>query len=395
MSTRGIQPAVAALEPFRALLYAPSIDPGLVTTPPYDVISPAERQRLERLHPYNIISIILGAELPGDQPGQDRYSRSAAYLRDWIAAGVLVYDDRPRLFAYRMDYEIGGVPGSSGGVIGALELEPLGSGGIHPHERTMPRPRSDRLELMKTTEANLEPIWLVGGPGVVGPAVTSALQRGALIDFVDPAGVRHRLWRLDEAEAAAVSRGMDSPLVIADGHHRYAAALTYRDQMRAAHGGGPWDRTLALVSDPAEEPPALLAIHRVTDLHRDDLSGGAAPEPYGGDLASLANHLATVGPGTVGLADSSGRWTMPSRGTPDTAWLAGVLDTAGATVAYEHDLDEVAAAVAAGSLAFLLAPIPIEVVITAALAGEVMPPKSTLFWPKPRTGLLLRDHQLS
>src|ERR1700730_3656996 len=191
---RDIQPGVATLEPFRALLYAPSIDPALVTSPPYDVISAAERQRLEGLHPYNIISIILGAELPGYEPGSDKYTRSAAHLRDWIAAGVLVPEDRPHLYAYRMDYEIDGVPGSSGGVIGALDLEPVASGGIHPHEHTMPKPRSDRLELMRTTQANLEPIWLVGGPGVVGPAVGAASQLAPLIDFVDPARARHRLW---------------------------------------------------------------------------------------------------------------------------------------------------------------------------------------------------------
>lgn len=386
---------MAALEPFRALLFAPSIPAALVTTPPYDVIPGAERERLAALHPYNIISIILSAELPGDEPGRDRYTRAAGLLREWIASGVLVADGEPRLYAYRMDYVLDGVAGASGGVIGALDLEP--PAGVHPHERTMPKPRSDRLELMKTTEANLEPIWLVGGPGVVGPAVSLASQRAALLDFADPAGVRHRLWPLDDEEAAAVSEGLDSPLVIADGHHRYAAAVTYRDLMRSQRpqgGAGPWDRTLALVSDPAEEPPALLAIHRLTDLRRDDFSEGAALEPYGGDLRSLAAHLARVGPGTVGMADASGRWTLPSHGRPDSAWLAGVLEAAGATVGYEHDLAEVASAVAGGALAFLLAPIPIRDAVDAALAGDVMPPKSTLFWPKPRTGLLLRDHRL-
>ena len=385
---------MVALEPFRALSYAPSIDPALVTTPPYDVISAAERQRLEGLHPYNIISLILGAELPGDEPGRDRYARSAAHLRDWITAGILVPEDGPHLYAYRMDYTIGGVPGSSGGVIGALDLEPAAPGGIHPHEHTMPRPRSDRLDLMRTTEANLEPIWLVGGPGVVGPAVVTASELAPMIDFVDPLGVRHRLWRLDDASAEAVAGGLNSPLVIADGHHRHAAAVAYRDEMRASHGRGPWDRTMALISDPAEAPPALLAIHRLTDLSVSDFSDEASLEPYAGDLASLVQHLETVGPGTVGLADASGRWTMPTRGPLDTAWLARVLETAGASVTYEHDVEEVAAAVAAGRVAFLLAPIPIKEVVDAALAGRVMPPKSTLFWPKPRTGLLLRDHRL-
>jgi len=247
---------------------------------------------------------------------------------------------------------------------------------------------------MRTTEANLEPSWLVGGPGMVGSAVVAASELAPMIDFVDPASVRHRLWRLDDASAEAVAGGLDSPLVIADGHHRYAAAVAYRDEMRASHGPGPWDRTMALISDPAEAPPALLAIHRLTDLSVSDFSNGASLEPYAGDLASLVRHLETVGPGTVGVVDSTGRWTMPTREPLDTAWLAGVLEAAGASVTYEHDVEEVAAAVAAGRVAFLLAPIPIKEVVDAALAGRVMPPKSTLFWPKPRTGLLLRDHHL-
>jgi hypothetical protein len=151
---------------------------------------------------------------------------------------------------------------------------------------------------------------------------------------------------------------------------------------------------MALISDPAEAPPALLAIHRLTDLSVSNFSAEGSLEPYAGDLASLVRHLETVGPGTVGVADSSGRWTMRARGQLDTAWLAGVLDAAGAAVSYEHDIEEVAAGVAGGNVAFLLAPIPIQEVVDSALAGRVMPPKSTLFWPKPRTGLLLRDQRL-
>lgn len=383
---------MAALEPFRAVRYDSSIDPALATSPPYDVISGAERQRLESLHAANIVSVILPSE-PAE-PGATKYEAGAAMLRSWLASGILVADDRRRLFAYRMDYAIGGgASGTTGGLVGALLLEELGAGGgpgsIHPHEHTMPRPRGDRLELMRTTEANLEPLWMIGGEGVVGAAV-EAPPEVALIDFEDPDGVRHRLWPLSEDAAATASEAVRGPLVIADGHHRYSAALTYRDERRAADGPGPWDRTLALVSDPVQAPPALLPIHRVVDLAVGDLP--IALTPFDGDLATLERHLASVGPGTVGLADAAGRWTLASHGRPDTAWLAGFLEEVGAgDISYEHDLAQVAAAVAAGRLAFLLAPIPVRDVVEAALAGQIMPPKSTLFWPKPRTGLVLRD----
>jgi uncharacterized protein (DUF1015 family) len=213
------------------------------------------------------------------------------------------------------------------------------------------------------------------------------------MDFDDPTGVRHRLWRLGDEEVAPIAGGVPGSLVIADGHHRYAASLAFQQEMRAAHGPGPWDATLALVSDPEESPPTLFAIHRLTSLRLDDVAGRHELQPFPGDLASLAGNLR---PGTVGVAAAEGYWTVASRGSPDTAWLAsevlgGIQEAGAPEVVYEHDLDLVAKAIEEGALAFLLAPIPIRTVIDAALAGQVMPPKSTLFWPKPRTGVVLRD----
>ncbi|GAC1370853.1 MAG: hypothetical protein NVSMB32_15190 [Actinomycetota bacterium] len=257
---------MATFQPIRAILYPPGVDPALVTSPPYDVISEAERERLAGLHPSNIVRIILPVERPGDEPGNDRYSRAAEELRAWIAAGTLVHDDHPCFYAYRMDYSIGGSPRSTGGVIGAVVLETLGEKDIFGHEKTMAKPRGDRRDLMRAARANLEPIWLVGGAGVIGPMVTRAALRPALVDVTDPDGVRHRLWPLDETESHSLTNGLRDPLVIADGHHRYSASLELRDDLRAAEGPGPWDATLALISDPTLDPPALLPIHRLTDL---------------------------------------------------------------------------------------------------------------------------------
>lgn len=393
---------MATFEPFRAVFYHASIDPALVTSPPYDVIPPAEARRLERQHPQNIIRVILAAEEPGDAAGNNRYTRAAARLREWLDAGVLVPCDHPRLYAYRMRYRIGGAERDTGGIIGAVGLEPFSvapsaTGGIYAHERTLPRPRSDRLDLTRATRANLEPIWLVGGGGLAGTALASASQRPALVEFCDPAGVRHQLWPLTPEEASAFGGGVNAPLVIADGHHRYTASLNFRDEMRASAGSGPWDATLALISDPCLDPPALLAIHRLTNLSLNDVRPHGPLTPFPGDVAALAAHLAGTGPGILGIAEASGCWTLPAGpepGQPDTAWLAArILEPAGAEVTYEHDVEVVAAAVGGGSLAVLMAPIPIGSVIETALAGGVMPPKSTLFWPKPRTGIVLRDFE--
>ena len=260
----------------------------------------------------------------------------------------------------------------------------------------MPEPRTDRLDLTRAARANLEPLWLVGGDGVIGPAVRSASRRPALVDFRDSDGTRHQLWPLTDEEAAPIAAGLTTPLVIADGHHRYSASLAFRDEMRAAEGPGPWDATLALVSDPTDEPPALLPIYRVTDLTVCDVEAWGELVPYSGDVAALARQVADLGPGTIGVATSAGAWTMtidpPELDAPDTAWIARHLRD-GASVSYEHDLELVGAAVAGGSLAILPAPIPVGFVIKSALAGHVMPPKSTLFWPKPRTGIVMRDFE--
>ncbi|HEU5001746.1 MAG TPA: DUF1015 domain-containing protein [Actinomycetota bacterium] len=386
---------MAVLEPFRAVRFAPRIDAGLVTSPPYDVISDAQREGLLEADPHNIVRIIL----PSAAPGGDRFTQAAAEFRRWLAAGILVADAEPAHYAYRMDYEVGGRARSTGGLIGALVLEEPGQG-IFVHEHTMPKPRSERRDLTRAARANLEPIWLTGGDGVIGPLVAAAGDGQPLVDVTDPVGVRHRAWALAPAASAALAAGIDTPLVIADGHHRFAASLALRDELRAAEGPGPWDATLALVSDPTDEPPSLLPIHRLTDLTAAEVAAAGTLEPFAGDAAALAGHLAAGGPGTIGLATAAGRWTMaidpPTLGAPDTSWVAThLLEGAGRAVevAYEHDLDAVAAGVSAGRLAILLAPIPVRTVIETALAGKVMPPKSTLFWPKPRTGVVMRDFE--
>ena len=386
---------MAVLEPFRAVRFAPRIDPALVTSPPYDVISDAAREALLAADPHNIVRIIL----PTAEPGTDRFTRAAAQFREWLASGILVADPAPAHYAYRMDYRVGGQPRATGGVIGALVLEEPGTG-IFVHEHTMPRPRSERRDLTRAVRANLEPIWLTGGDATIGPLVEAAGSRPPLVDVTDPAGVRHRAWALSPAESSPLAGAIETPLVIADGHHRFAASLALRDELRAAEGPGPWDATLALVSDPTDEPPTLLPISRLTDLTVSEVARAGVLEPFAGDVGALADHLAAGGPGTIGVATAGGRWTMaidpPTLGAPDTSWVAGHLLEGvgrGVEVVYEHDLDAVSAGVSAGRLAVLLAPIPVRTVIETALAGLVMPPKSTLFWPKPRTGVLMRDFE--
>ena len=388
------------IRPFRAIRYAAGTDLSDVTAPAYDVVAPAERAELAARHPHNIIHVTLEADRPGDDAQKNKYTRAANRLRSWLDEGVLVRDPQERLHLYRLDHPSGhgAGPRTTAGVVAALELSPLGAE-VAPHEKTMPGPKADRLELMRTTHANLEPLWFVAARplGGLGALVDHLAQMPPQADVTDPEGTRHRVWDIppEEAERLVAAAG-EAPFVIADGHHRYETALAYRDERRAGNGPGPWDLTLGLVVDPVEYPPVLEPIHRLVDPSSAgtllDALGPHGLEPFSGDTGALVAEVAGRGPGTIGVAHRDGCWTMASKDSPDTAFLADqVLGPAGVPVRYEHDTAAFLEAIAEGWLGFVLAPTPLDLVLEHALAGKRMPPKTTLFWPKPRTGLLLRD----
>jgi uncharacterized protein (DUF1015 family) len=391
---------VPTIRPFRAIRYAAGTDLSGVTAPAYDVVAPAEREELAARDPHNIIHVTLEADRPGDDAQTNKYTRAANRLRSWLAEGILVRDTQERLHLYRLDHPPGheDQPRTTVGVVAALELSPLGAE-VAPHEQTMPGPKADRLELMRTTHANLEPLWFVAARplGGVGALADRLAQTPPQADVTDPEGTRHRVWDIppEDAEGLIAAAG-EAPFVIADGHHRYETALAYRDERRASDGPGPWDFTLGLVVDPVEYPPVLHPIHRLVEPSSAagllDEVRRLGLEPFSGDTATLVDAVAAGGPGTVGVASREGCWTLASRDAPDTAFLAGqVLGPAGVPVRYEHDTAAFVGAVAGGWLGFVLAPTPLDLVLEHALAGKRMPPKTTLFWPKPRTGLLLRD----
>lgn len=388
-----IKTSVPRISSFRALRYSPGSNLELVSAPPYDVIAPDERDRLDGLDPHNIVKVTLGAEQPGDDESANRYTRAASLLKEWLASGVLVVDGTPHLYLYRSDFTAEGRPRSTAGVVAALELEELGEGGVFGHEKTRPGPKADRLALMRTTAANMEPLWFFASGAMDGfkELVEEREQAAPVAEVTDAEGVRHRAWQLSDRQAAAMAGVVgNTPLVVADGHHRYETSLTYRNERRAADGAGPWDSTLAIISDPVQFAPALSAIHRLVS----NLSASQVPglEPFDGSFGDLKEAVEDAGPGTVGVASSEGRWTVKAAGEVDTVWLAEqILEPNRAEIAYEHDPRIVEEAVAGGQLAFLMAPVPVELVAEKALAGVRLPPKTTLFWPKPRTGLLMRD----
>jgi uncharacterized protein (DUF1015 family) len=379
---------VPRFEPFAGIRYAPSLPLGDVTSPPYDVIDAADRERLAASHPNNAVLVDcpvgdLGTGGGGTSTGTDGYEVAAAAFGRWRAEGVLVDDERPSFTVYRMSAD----GRSTTGVLGALGLERPGEGDVLPHERTTPKAKSDRLDLLRATRANLSAVW-----GLSLAAGVSALldppgdPQG---DFTDGEGVRHECWRLDDPErvAAIAAAVASAPVVIADGHHRYETCLTYRDEVGAAVPGA--GATLCYVVELAPDQLAVRPIHRV-------LSG----LPAGTDVvAALATvyELEEAADGEPALVTPSARYGLRPRvddGTLDTVRLERAFAGLPAhEVAYQHDAEVMVDAVRSGKAdaGVLLKAVTVEQIKAVADARRRMPPKTTFFWPKPRTGIVFRS----
>jgi uncharacterized protein (DUF1015 family) len=392
--------------PFPGIRYR-ARDITAVSAPPYDVIEPEARAALEARDPHNAVRLIL----------PDSYEAAATALTQWRADGVLVTDDSPMFSVYRMDFTgDDGIPQRTTGVLGALALDDDGSG-VMPHERTLPKAKTDRLELLRATRANLDPIWglsLAGGlsshldPGGAEPDATA----------VDEEGFHHSLWKIDDPERIAViSAAVGSELVVlADGHHRFETANNYRRERRAAGIDDPGDDAImTLIVELAPNQLCVRAIHRlltgVTDVNLRDALGGpffvhaAGPKTPEG-VAAL--EVAMRDGGGLGLVDHEGlALLMPTaelelaltelpvelRDVASAAFDVGVLPAVpGVSLAYRNDAQTVAAAVAKGDAdaAVLLRPVSVETIRAAAAADLRMPEKTTFFAPKPRTGMVFR-----
>ena len=381
--------------PFRGLTYDTGVAGPLdrLTAPPYDVISDPRRNGLLAGSAHNVVHLDLaeGSAEPG-VPG-NRYDRAADLLGAWRAEGVLALDAEPSYYAYEMAFVLAGRRHVTRGVFVAMELEPWG-GAVVPHEDTMPGPVEDRLCLLRATSTHLSAVYgTVAGP--IEPLAALLDERtstDADADVTDDEGVRHRLWRIS-ATADISSWLRHERLLIADGHHRYTTALAYRNERHADSGAGPWDRIFTLVVDAASEHVPVLPYHRVQ-------IAGDLPDP-GGSMPTLHRLLETVDDeactfGTVrreGGALAYGLHRLD--GPPPTvdALHREVLDAIapGDALRFTHDADDAVAAVANGSAvaSYLLPATTPRRILAVVEAGQRLPRKSTFFWPKPRTGMLL------
>ncbi|HEX7346564.1 MAG TPA: DUF1015 domain-containing protein [Candidatus Limnocylindrales bacterium] len=436
------------LRPFRALRFEPSRvgDLGAVMAPPYDVIDPATRQRLASRNPANVVRLDLPVEEAGDGP-DDRYRRAARTLATWRSDGTLRKDPHPSVYVYEQRYR---VPGSDAervqrGFFARLRLEAYGPGAsVLPHERTLSGPKEDRYKLLRATGVNTSPVVALfddpdGGTADRLAAVTAGPPD---IDVTDDDAVSHRVWALPasgDGPASVVAGALLAaagarPVTIADGHHRYETALRYRDERRMTRScdeDPPFDYVLVLMLEATGQELTVLPTHRLVRGLGDE--GATALLARATDLfdvtpvasaeAMIKEFDANGGPGGRGRF---GLWTraggavltarreafeelLPSGGDAlralDVSLLGAALDrlsgidadavTAGAIQYTKSAADAIAAVDAGGGIdaAFLLEPTPVASIQAVAREGDVMPQKSTYFYPKALTGLVINPHE--
>lgn len=376
---------VPRIAPFVGLRYDVAVAGPLadLVAPPYDMVGDAALAVLVSRSPHNVARLERGSSGGTDT----EYRAAAEALAAWRRDGIL--EAAPEgLVAYEMRFRLGGRGRRVRGVIGAVDLEPWG-GAVIPHEHVMAGPLEDRLRLLRVVRANLSPVHgILPGPSPVLAETLAQICTGAPAEEVVDGEVEHRAWwfRPESALLAEIAR---QRCMIADGHHRYTTALAYRDEMRSAHGVGPWDAILMLLVDASEEPP-VLPFHRLSDR--------PSPEPGGSAVADLDALLLQVDDealrvGLVTLEDGLTYRVVTLEGHPPAvAALERLLPDDEAAVSFTQDAREAERIVAAGdaAAAWILPATSATRIRSVVDADERLPRKSTFFWPKPLTGFVIR-----
>ena len=434
---------MANLIPFKGVLYNPVLanDMAQVVAPPYDVIGGELQQALHARHPNNVIRLELGMDHPDDGPSQNRYTRAASSLRDWLATGILRRDPEPAIYLHTIEFRVS--PGEESrvlkGFLATVELEEFGTGRIFPHEGTRTAAKVDRLKLLETCRANFSPIFsLFSDPAgrVLQLLEKSVNTDQPRVDFLDDSGFRQRLWAVtDRAILGEIAHVMEStPLFIADGHHRYETALTYRRFRRQQAGrpasGGlqPFDAVLMLCSSLEDPGLTVLPTHRVLrtpvpvvggikDLFRGAFEIEEIPVRDHAEAETRRRFLQTLrargqGGPVFGLALRGFRAYLLLTLRPNHREATGAsarerLDVAilhnlvlkklclsepdEEAILYTQDENEALDLVVRGGAeaALLLNATKVSEVLAVATSGERMPHKSTYFHPKPLTGLVM------
>jgi uncharacterized protein (DUF1015 family) len=409
---------MAEIVPFRGILYNVSkVSVEDVLAPPYDIIMPEYQEELYRKNPYNIVRVDLGKEQPGDTETDNRYTRARSYLDAWINDGVLVQSRRPSFYAYEMSYRIYGEEKRLLGFLGLAKLEELGKGSIHPHECTYSKPKQDRLNLLRSCEANISPIFSLykSAEKQISTLLSRITTTPPYIEARDASGAVHKLWQIDEKEdIEIIKKELEGKAIfIADGHHRYETALEFQKEMRekrtSSTGTEPYDYVLMFLANMLDEGLTILPAHRLLKEIPDDPSVMLPEyfeiEPVEADF-DIANRISGKR-GVFGFFRNGSKvWYTLKYKKGDLSEVCPDLRDVDViilhelilkkifkvnNIGYEMDVNKALDKVRSGqfSAAFFLNPTKVEDVEKAALSSVRMPPKSTYFYPKLLTGIVI------
>ncbi|HAP66591.1 MAG TPA: DUF1015 domain-containing protein [Nitrospinae bacterium] len=442
---------MAKIIPFKGILYNKEKirDIKDVVAPPYDVISPAEQEELYKRHENNVVRLILGKESDSDTPDNNRYTKARDSFDSWQRDSILIKDAFPSIYVYSQEYHLGETEGFEKkrrlGFIALSKLEDFGEGKIHPHENTLAKPKEDRLKLMQHCNANFSSIFgLFSDPSKrIDSVLKDYMRHSPLYDMVDDAGMRHTLWAIRDNRAIKIITSVmsDKQIFIADGHHRYETAINYRNEMRGKlpnfSGEELYNYVMMYFTNTNSEGLSILPIHRLVSnlsdfdkkkivekageffnieklsfnesdektvkqkLFSDIKERGEKEHIFGMYLGNDEYLLLTLKDEDVldRLITNSRHpsWKKLDVTILHTLLIEKVLGISEKNLAEQKNItytisgDEAIKDVKAGKyqIALFLNPTKIEEVKDVAAAGEKMPQKSTFFYPKLLTGLVM------
>ena len=413
---------MAEVLPFKGVIYnvprVSNVSGEDLLAPPYDIITPEYQNELYEKSPYNIVRVDFGKTFPEDNDNANRYTRAKAFFDAWLQEQVLITSRGPCFYSYEISYKIENKEKRLRGFLGLVKLEALGKGNIHPHEYTHSKPKKDRLDLMRTCNANVSPIFsLYNSKERRSSAVLEEMSGSRpYIEARDRDGSTHRLWEITDLEAVeTIKRELeDKAIFIADGHHRYETALEFQKEMVRREGPSdhprPYDYVLMFLSNMADEGLTILPTHRlVKNIPHDALDLLSADF----EIKEMNDDFAITA-GIAGKRDAYGLYTggnswyflqykgegihgvAPALKDLDVTVLhelifKQLLDVE--RVSYEMDVRTCMEAVRSGEFAaaFFLNPTRVYDVEKVALASLRMPPKSTYFYPKLLTGMVINS----
>ena len=426
---------MAEIRPFRGTRYnQENVNLDQVVTQPYDKITGQMKEDYFDQSPYNFARVILGT----DTHDCDRYEMAARNLKTWLGDGVLIKDNSDSLYVSEQEFSIGGRTYRRRGFVGLAKVEDYESGVVFPHEHTFSHHKEDRLKLLKATRFNTGQIFMLypDPENKIRSLLDPSTECEPEMEM-DAEGATHRMWPVTDPEviSSVVDLMKEKKLFIADGHHRYGTAIVFRDEMRKQYGPGPWDwRMMTLVSMDDKDLvilpthralmnlPSYTEKHLLDELaHYFDIESRSVPENLEEQLPELIGP-SVHGKNRLGLLLKGGRFylltlkgfdSIPKSVRDSIPEIVLNLDVSvlhrlifehiiGLTVEqqgseeyirYIRDPEEVLGLVESGecTLAFLKTPTRIEEIRDVALSGNVMPQKSTDFYPKLLSGMIMRE----